>query len=84
MAACTQCREMTGASATVVSHDQLVRGVTMGIAAGREAEALDGLEWYGWSAMGNLRSLRAQFENIKADVTQHWTWGNQPQFRMKI
>ena len=46
MAACTQCREMTGASATVVPHNQLVRGVTIGIAAGREAEALDGLEWY--------------------------------------
>lgn len=46
MAACTQCREMTGAPATVVPHEQLVRGVTASFAAGREAEALDGLEWY--------------------------------------
>ena len=46
MAACTQCREMTGAPGPVVPHDQLLRGVTMAFAAGREAEVLDGLEWY--------------------------------------
>jgi len=46
MAVCTQCREMTGAPATEVPHDQLVRGATAVFAGGRQSGVLNGLEWY--------------------------------------